>query len=391
MTPGERERPRGGAGPLNLNPMVGGTISRVLAVGMGGHLRLDLLIVSMAKRVLALKSNSTIVPIVFSDSSDYPGVVEVKQLQSLVAIADHGSFSAAAKALDTVQSNISAHVARLERELGVVLVDRTSGLLTDEGETVLVRARRILHEMEDIDSDIHSLGESATGDCRIGIIGTTARWLMPPLLGAVSRRHPRVHMAVVEGVTSSLLPRVSEGELDAAVVHLPISEPNIDVRELFKEDLLLLVHKKHPLSDRDMISLAELSEHPLLLPPRGTPQRRIMDRAAATQQVALKSQAEIDGVRLMTSLVFDGFGAAVVPATAVPGWLTGDFVRIAVPELPQRTVGWVQRARPRPNRATLAVGDVATDVVERQASRQPAVTLATPRHSAKGSVSTRSV
>jgi hypothetical protein len=103
--------------------------------------------------------------------------------------------------------------------------------------------------------------------------------------------------------------------------------------------------------------------------------RRIIDRAAATHGVALTSQAEIDGVRLMASLSFEGFGPSIVPASAIPAWLTGNFVRVSVPELPKRVVGWVQRARPRPNRATLAVRDVAIDAILRQGPQQPGMTL----------------
>ena len=76
--------------------------------------------------------------------------MDLRQLTTLVAIADHGSFSAAARALYTVQSNVSGHIARLEKELGVVLVDRQRGGLTDEGMIVVERARRVLHELEDI-------------------------------------------------------------------------------------------------------------------------------------------------------------------------------------------------------------------------------------------------
>lgn len=301
--------------------------------------------------------------------------MDIKQLKSLVAIADHGSFSAAAKHLDTVQSNISGHVARLEKHLGSVLVDRASGHLTEEGDLVVTRARRILHEIEDIDADIHSLGGEAAGDCRIGTIGTTARWLMPPLLNSVTRQHPDVRVTLVEGVTSSLLTGLAAAELDAAVVHLPVTDPGLEVREMFAEELIVLAHTKHPLADRETISIVELAEHPILLAPRGTGQRRIVDRAAASKGVAFRAQAEIDGVRLMTSLAFDGFGVAIVPASAVPGWLKGDFVRIAVPELPKRVVGWVQRTRPRPNRATLAVRDTAIEVVARHGTRQPGVTV----------------
>lgn len=310
--------------------------------------------------------------------------MEIKQLQSLVAISEYGSFSAAAKALGTVQSNVSAHIGRLEAQLEVALIDRASGQLTAEGEMVLTRARRILHEMEDIDADLHSLGDSATGDCRIGILGTTARWLMPPLLGSLSRHHPNVRMTIVEGQTSALLPRVVSGELDAAVVHLPVNDESVDVTELFAEELFLLAPIKHELSDRESITLKELSHFPILLPPPGTAQRRIVDRAAANKGVALQSQAVIDGVRLMASLVFEGFGAAIVPASSVPGWLRGDFVRIKVPELPQRVVGWVQRPRPRPSRATLAVQDRALDMVHRHATKQPGISLEIGVKSHKG-------
>src|SRR6478736_2447146 len=75
--------------------------------------------------------------------------MDLRQLTTLVAIADHGSFSAAARALYTVQSNVSGHIARLERELGVTLVDRQRGGLTDEGAIVVERARRVLHELDD--------------------------------------------------------------------------------------------------------------------------------------------------------------------------------------------------------------------------------------------------
>ena len=104
-----------------------------------------------------------------------------KQLRALVAVAEHRSFSGAARSLDTVQSNISAHIARLERELGVTLIDRATTEPTDEGRTVLERARRIEAEFEALDSDVASLRDVVSGQVRLGLIGTTARWLVPPL------------------------------------------------------------------------------------------------------------------------------------------------------------------------------------------------------------------
>ena len=120
--------------------------------------------------------------------------MELRQLSSLVAIADHGTFSAAARSLGTVQSNVSAHISRLEKDLGKILVDRLTGGLTEEGEAVTERARRILHELDDIETDMKSRDDHISGDTRIGVLGTTARWLMPRLLVSLKRIHPDVQI-----------------------------------------------------------------------------------------------------------------------------------------------------------------------------------------------------
>jgi DNA-binding transcriptional LysR family regulator len=289
--------------------------------------------------------------------------VDIKHLSSLVAIADNGSFSAAAKALYTVQSNVSAHIARLERELGSVLVDRATGVLTDEGEVVLERARRILREVEDIPGDLSALEDQITGVTRLGVLSTTARWLMPQVLNTMASRFPEVHVTVHEGSTSSLIPRVVEGQIDAAIVHLPLTEPDLTIEPLFAEDLVLLVHTKHQLSGRSNIGIEELATHALLLPPPGTAFRRVLDRLAASKEVSLRAHAEIDGVRLLASLAFEGYGAAIVPSSAIPQWLEGPFSRIEINERPQRTVGWVQRRRPSANSATRAIFNVTVDAL----------------------------
>jgi molybdate transport repressor ModE-like protein len=299
--------------------------------------------------------------------------MDLRQLSTLVAIADHGSFSAAARALYTVQSNVSGHVARLEKELGVTLVDRQRGGLTDEGVIVVDRARRILHELDDLAAEISSRGNEVMGDSRLGLIGTTARWLLPQLLAQMSRTHPRVHVTIHEGNTSSLLPRLQAAQVDAAILHLPIDEPELQVDALFAEDLLLLAHRRFGASEHDTIGLKELAKTPLLLPPRGTALRRIIDRAAAAADVELLAQAEIDGVRLLASLAFEGYGPAIVPATSVPRWLKGDFQRVAVPELPRRVVGWVQRRRPAPGLPTRVLLNVLREVIAVQGPKQPGV------------------
>ncbi|MCH9836889.1 MAG: LysR family transcriptional regulator [Ilumatobacter sp.] len=299
--------------------------------------------------------------------------MDVRQLSAIVAIADHGTFSAAARALFTVQSNVSGHISRLEKELGVLLVDRAQGGLTEDGFRVVERARRVLNEIEDITSDMTSRHDKVAGQTRIGVIGTTARWLTPSLLRQLAGDHPDVRAIVREGASSSLVPNVMSGELNAAVIHLPIDEPELLVEPLFAEDLFLLVNDQHRLAAAETVAIAELDDEPLLLPPTGSALRKVLDRSAAANNVSLRPQAEIDGVRLLASLAIDGFGATIVPATAVPTWLTGAFRRINVPELPRRVVASVRRRRPATNAPTQVTLKTLSRVILEQGELQPGV------------------
>jgi LysR family hydrogen peroxide-inducible transcriptional activator len=200
------------------------------------------------------------------------------------------------------------------------------------------------------------------GQTRIGVIGTTARWLIPQFLGDLKERHPNVRAIVQEGATSSLVPNVLTGQLNGAIVHLPVDEPELVIEPLFAEDLLLVAPDGHPLADRDVLPFADLDSVPLLLPPPGAALRRVLERAAANADITLRAQAEVDGVRLLASLAFAGFGAAIVPASAVPEWLEGTFHRITVPELPRRVVAFARRRRPAATAPTMAVLEVLRSV-----------------------------
>src|SRR5262245_32307195 len=299
--------------------------------------------------------------------------MDLRQLNALVAVAEHRSFSAAARALHTVQSNISTHVARLERELGVTLIDRATTTLTEEGEVVVRRATRVQRELEALVADVAAVHDEVSGVARIGVIGTTARWLVPPLLEAMSARYPKVRVVVVDATTTSLLPQVHSGQLDLAVLALPVRDPDVEAEQLFEEDLLVIAPGDHPLADRERVTLAELAEHDLLLEPPGTAFRDDLDAQATEQGVTLHTKAEVDGMRLVASLAFEGFGAAVLPASAAPRWLTGDWRVVAVDGLTGRSVGLVRRQRGMPSAPARALRDVIRSVVTDEAEHQPGI------------------
>lgn len=292
--------------------------------------------------------------------------MDLRQLAALVAVADHGTFSAAARALHTVQSNVSTHVARLEREVGVVLVDRASGQLTAEGRAVVERARRIQAELESLNDDVASMGSVVAGTARVGVIGTVGRWLVPRLVDATHRDHPSVRPVVVDAVTSSLVPQVRDGSVDFAVINLPLNDPDLTVEPLFAEDRVIVAPLDHPLASRSRVTLAEAAEHDLLLSPAGTAFRDELDEASAEAGVQLRAKVEVDGMRLLASLAFQGFGAAIIPSGAAPAYVGGDWTIITVDDLAPRTVGLVRQARSLLSRPAQAAYEAVLGVVSEQ-------------------------
>ncbi|QXC62159.1 LysR family transcriptional regulator [Aquihabitans sp. G128] len=297
--------------------------------------------------------------------------MDLRQLAALTAVADHHSFSAAARALHTVQSNVSTHVARLEREVGATLVHRASGQLTEAGEIVVSRARRIQAELDALVADVaSSLGE-ISGQVRLGIIGTTGRWLLPPLLAAMAEAHPKVSLVTIDATTTSLIPQLATGRLDLAIVNLPVTDPDVAVDELFEEEHVVLVPGQHPLAAHDRLSLADLAGTPLLLEPPGTGFRDDLDDDAARVGVTLQPQAEVDGMRLLASLAYQGYGAAILPASAIVEWTDGTWKTIPLDGTSHRAVGLATPRRGRlsaPARATVDLVHrlVATQVPSRQ-------------------------
>jgi DNA-binding transcriptional LysR family regulator len=290
--------------------------------------------------------------------------MELRHLQALTAISDHGTFSAAAEHLNTVQSNISAHVARLERELGAPLIDRADGRLTEEGTVVVARARRILSELDALVADVAACKDEVTGTVRVGMIGTTARWLVPRLMDVARKRHPKLRLVIVEGNTTGLEPQLANGQLDLAVLHLPVSGRDLVTRQLFEEDLMLVVPEGHASADPDHpLTLEDLADMELLLPLPGTVFRDELEAVTRPLGITLLPAAEIDGLRLIASLTFEGYGPAILPATAIPSFLRDQFHPVSIEGLPRRRVGVAQRSRGLPSAPTRALNELLEAVV----------------------------
>jgi len=300
--------------------------------------------------------------------------MDIRQLNALVAVVDNGSFSAAAKSLHTVQSNISTHISRLEKELSVSLIDRRTGVLTEEGELVVERARRVQTELESIALDVEAVHSEVAGIVRLGVIGTTGRWVSPILLESMIQRYPRVKIQITDAVTSNLLPLVVQGRVDGAIVNLPIAHPDIELEPLFEEEPVLVAPNGHPLSKYDSLTPEILAEFPLLLNPKGVPFRDSLDKDLAKHGVKLTPKAEVDGMRLLASLAVDGFGAAVLPATAAQG--SGKWKRIPLEGFTRRVVGLATNKRVPLSATTRVVRNVLRNMIHDHGSDQNGIYLA---------------
>lgn len=296
--------------------------------------------------------------------------MEIRQLEALVGIAEHGTFSSAAEALGTVQSNISNRIARLEAELGTELVDRSTGALTESGTVVVTRSRRILAELAAIAADVSELNSEVRGQVSLGMIGTAGRWIVPLLLEAQRATYPHIALRITEGTNSVIEPQLVHGKLDLAVLAWPIVAGELAESDLYEEDLVLIVDRSHPLAKRDVISMKDLTDVELLLPYPGTPLRREIDEAALAQNVSLKPLLELDGLRTIASLTFDGHGPSILPSTMLPSHLRVLFCAVPIEGIAQRRVCLVRRRFGFPSAPVRAIHALLQSVVQ-QARQLP--------------------
>lgn len=294
----------------------------------------------------------------------YNRYVEIRQLEALIGIAEHGTFSNAAKSLGTVQSNISNRIARLESELGTELVNRMTGTLTESGVIVVERARRVLSELRAIASDVSELNAEIRGQVTLGMIGTAGRWLVPLLLENVRERYRHINLRISEGTNSALEPRLINGQLDLAVLAWPVMADELTEVDLFTEDLVVIAHRDHPLAHiAGPLPFSLLAQHDILLPMRGTPIRREIDDAARLAGVELEPLVELDGLRTIASMTFDGHGPSILPATMLSPHLRASFVALPIENIAKRRVVLATRRFGFPAAPVRAIHALLEDVV----------------------------
>jgi DNA-binding transcriptional LysR family regulator len=290
--------------------------------------------------------------------------VDVRHLEALLAVAEEGSFTAAADRLRTVQSNISEHVRQLEAELGVQLLvrNRRGAVPTEFGTRVLERARAVRSEIEALHKDLSMLQGLETGHATLGVVGTLSRSVVPILVAEIRRVAPGVSLRLTEGASERLAADVATRELASAIVTEPVNDPRLHVEHLRDEELVAMVPATSTIGAGDSITLAALARESLILPPIANPLRDEVETAARAEHVELRVPIEVEGVRLIADLVAAGAGVSILPTTAIPEE-HGEYRKLRILHMPPRRLALVTARGVQLSLADQAVHDTARRIV----------------------------
>lgn len=191
--------------------------------------------------------------------------IEFQQLEQFVALARTRNFTRAAAELNLSQSALSRAIQKLEDQVGQPLFERKPRevVLTDLGELLLDRAKEILKLVEDTFSLLSEAGRH--GRIRLGAIPTIAPYFLPGLLRSFAEEQPDISVVVMEDTTENLIRRCSHGEIDLAILALPLIAKYLQIESLFDEELLLVVPSGHPLASGKPITAEAVEAYPFVM------------------------------------------------------------------------------------------------------------------------------
>ena len=269
----------------------------------------------------------------------------LKQLRYFDALARHCHFGRAAEACAISQPALSMQIKEMEEALGGVLLERGTRQvgLTSFGEEAAQRVRNILRSVDELGDFARASQDRLVGRLRIGMIPTVAPYLLPAVIGNLTRTHPELDLHVRETLTPKLIQELAEGRLDAAIVALPVSEPSLAEVALFAENFLLV----RPGEDEGtpVPSGEALREMRLLLLEEG---HCFRDQALAfckMRSSPLREVLDASSLSTLVQMVSAGIGVTLIPEIAVAVETRSASVSVARFKNPQpsRTIGMVWR------------------------------------------------
>lgn len=308
--------------------------------------------------------------------------MELRQIQYFVVVAAQRSFSRAAEVIGVAQPALSQQMKRLEDQLGVVLLDRSSRpvSLTDAGVAFLARAERMLAEANLARDEMREFAGAGRGRVVLGALPSVSAGWLSCLLGRFHSSHPGIELVIREADTEQLARMLGLGELDLAVLHAvpglysgEASPRGIMLERLFEEELVVVTAPDHPLADRRWVALGNLRNERFVLRTRSSGLAHTITTATAAEGFSPLVAAECTNLATLRGLVAAGIGLSIMPRLTAEA--PGPEVRVLPlrPALPSHTaaVGWRSDARPSATVLALthAIRKEASLVAARRSSR----------------------
>jgi DNA-binding transcriptional LysR family regulator len=273
--------------------------------------------------------------------------MEFRQLRYFEAVVRHRHFTRAAEELHVAQSALSHQVRRLEQELGMELLRRTTRSVqtTEAGELVAARARAVLAETEALRGEIDELRGLTRGRLAIGAMLFGGELDIPAILARFAASFPDVEIVLREGSAGQMLEQLSTGGLDVTFALEAQPPPGLARLELSTEELVVATAPAHPLAGEGAVRLRELSGRRLMSFHRGSSTRQVIDDALARARVEPQIALASNVLALLRSLVAQGIGVAILPRSFVerPGQRVA--LRSLSPPLRIKVVLWWREDR----------------------------------------------
>lgn len=290
------------------------------------------------------------------------GSMELQQMRYVLAVAETNSFTRAAERCLVVQSALSHQIARLERELGARLFERTSRRvrLTPAGAAFLPAARQCLDAAERAATEVAAAVGEIRGRLAVGLIPTVAAVDVPHALREFRQRYPAVRISLRVGASEDLVEQVKEGAIEVAFLGLPTTaRPHgVNFRELARDRLVAVVAPEHPLAGESGVSLRRLSSEVFVDLPAKTAGRTQSDQAFEAAGLVRDVAFEVTTADFMARLVGQGLGIAMLPSAYAPQ-LTG-VTTVEVADAPARIeyIVWSRDSRTPAANAFLDILDI---------------------------------
>jgi DNA-binding transcriptional LysR family regulator len=249
--------------------------------------------------------------------------VELRHLEYFIAVAAELNFSRAAQRIHVVQSALSAAVARLEKELGVELFDRSKRqiALTAAGEVFLTHAREVMHTADRARTSVDAFRDQLTGTVTLGTLMSWGTLNLPAALQEFRASNPLVTVQLRQSVTGSAghLTAIADGRMDLALVSITTPGSQlVTLRELMREPMVFVCESSHPLAHRRRVELADLGGHDFIQFPPGWGIRQRLDKGFAAAGVHPVSAYEVADYAITAELIRHRLATTILP-TSVAG------------------------------------------------------------------------